>query len=598
MATPPVLQGQISQPVYLDSLNSDNDFLAAPQAEQMQYLMEDFLPKNDPEFAKAPAEEQQAYINEVVLPGLKVSKVGDSGFGQSLNQGVTPWQGIQNLGGSIVEGLGNFGQAVVNPGTYQQIGQNIGDAFNQEIQTRMAAPQDIPGAIEKGLMSTPLGLAPGALQGVKDLAQGVVSLPADIANAYQGKQVYQPAVQLPEISPELRQKYPVTSFVGEQVPYALPVGKAAQATKLGKLSQLGRAAAEGAAIGAVIDPREAGLKGRVSNAAMGASLPAALGAGGAIAGKALKRLDPINGFGTRMGTIHPDITKATGLKGDIVLEHGTVKYGRAHIEKATEKLRKMVQQGFVKPDGTADVDRFVKFVTDHVNEVIDEGDGKYMFVVHPESYTKVVKPVQKQGRKFNSVVTSYPNRPSNIRRGLEERGWKSVWKRRNPDNTQAGSLEAPVSGTPAKKTGQSVPGARSQTDYSQGSTSTQNVNPAKVPNRAIEPVQERAVFEKIQPEKQESGRSQQPQDIQNPGGAGEQSGVSERASKYTGSAETAQALKEKVQEFRGSQSDTKRMALAAQIHSMAQEVDRGVFTEALKDIPQDVINEIGKRLGC
>lgn len=240
----------------------DNDRGEVAQQYRTRYL--------DPELEKNNVQGQD---REEIL-GQFNQKYGVTPQAPQQPQAITPQQGLQNLFGSYQQGVNNFGNAVLNPQTYTGLAQQAGNAVQTELQNRMAPPKDLGDAVFKGFNSTPLALAPGALNSIRDLGQGALSLPADIVNAYEGKQVYQPAVQLPEVFNDIRSQYPVSSFIGEQLPFAVPFGEAAQAGKAGSLL---KSIGEGAAIGALNNPQGGGLPGRISNAAMGATVPAALG---------------------------------------------------------------------------------------------------------------------------------------------------------------------------------------------------------------------------------------------------------------------------------------------------------------------------------
>jgi hypothetical protein len=231
----------------------------------------------------------EQYQKEYIQPAFQKAKASPQAYEETVNQFKTDWgiiptpptpqvvnpqQGLQNLGDAFGQGVANFGQAALNPQTYTGLAQQAGNAIQTELQNRIAPPKDFGDAVFKGFNNTPLALMPGAVSGVRDLAQGALSLPADIGNAYQGQQAFKPAVQLPELFKDIRSQYPVSSFVGEQAPFAIPFGEAAQAGKAGGLL---KSIGEGAAIGALSNPQGGGLKGRISNAAMGATLPAALG---------------------------------------------------------------------------------------------------------------------------------------------------------------------------------------------------------------------------------------------------------------------------------------------------------------------------------
>lgn len=258
-------------------------------------------------------------------------------------QELTPQQGLQNLFNTYQQGVNNFGDAVLNPQTYAGLAQQAGNAAVTEFQNRIKPPENIQDAIFKGVNSTPLSFAPGAISAVRDLAQGALNLPADIANAYQGRVEYQPAVQLPEVFQDYRQQFPVTSFLGEQVPYAIPFGKAAQASKLGKLGEIGKAAAEGAAIGGILDSQGQGLQGRVNNALMGGALPAVLGgASGAVA----KFTKPKAQFTPKVSG------PSEGMQAWLKAQNAAEMAARAEQQALQEQLQRIGNTQKLTPEGT------------------------------------------------------------------------------------------------------------------------------------------------------------------------------------------------------------------------------------------------------
>lgn len=465
------IQGGIS---YSDYLQQNPTLAQEPSEIQAKVALEFFNKRMSaqPGFNEEPPEvKEQAYQQfraKYNVPDIKPARGALPQAPQPTavaDPGVNPIEGLKNIANTFGQGLAGFGQAAFNPQTYQQLGQDAGKAIQTELQTRSTPPQGLQGFIEKAVMGTPTGLLPGALQGARDLVQGGLSLPADLANAYQGQNVYEPAARLPEVLPELRKRYPVTSFIGEQVPYSIPLTRAAQATRA---PQFGRALAEGTGIGAVIDPRESGLQGRVTNAAFGSAIPTALG----VAGRALNRI------------------------------------------KVSPKER---------PIG--------------VSRIREKQNVQ-------EAQTK------QQNRRESATEGSEKQQPQTTPTG--EQREKAVVQQK------------PVGGTiPSRE------GAASD------------------------------LLQKTESKKQEGRRPEQAQDLEDRTGLGREGRDQGREPELQGAiTQEAKTLQEKVQDFRGSKLDSERMALATEIYSMAQEVDRGVFREALKDLPQEVINDLGKRVGC
>lgn len=241
--------------------------------------------QGDPEFA-ALSREDQAQVLEAVKPGfMKLdSKAQDDVIGhlttssqpmetqKPLQAGVTesvnPIQGISNVLGSVAKGVGGAIGGIINPSTYTNLAQMAGSALQTEAASRQAeSAGTLPDPNHYG-RPTALDLISG---GTRNLINGVASLPADIGNAYQGREAYKPLVDIQPSPREqfLRQNYPASLGLGDQLPYALPVGG------LGRGAGLGELATEGAAIGALQDSD--GLSGRVANAALGAATPVAAG---------------------------------------------------------------------------------------------------------------------------------------------------------------------------------------------------------------------------------------------------------------------------------------------------------------------------------
>lgn len=268
-AAPPEVQAQIANDFFGEKVAVQEGYLAATPEIQAQIKQDFFREYEIPNLEGGLSLEQDPIENELQTMAPNEAMPD-----------VSVQQGLQNLGSSFVSGIGDFAQAAINPETYQQMGQQAFDA----IQTEQQAPWTAQ-------LLQPYAMGLGAVQGVRDLGQGLLNLPADIANAYQGQQVYEPAVNLPNlmdvpVAGDLMQQLPASTFTGEQLPYMLPISRAAQATKLPGMA---RAMAEGAAIGATL-PSEEGLKGRFTQAAMGATAPAVLGTGGKLAGKAIKKV--------------------------------------------------------------------------------------------------------------------------------------------------------------------------------------------------------------------------------------------------------------------------------------------------------------------
>jgi hypothetical protein len=272
-------------------VKANPEFKALAPQDQADYLSKQVVPVVYPEFNNLPDEQKQSYMQKEVLPQfgvkLEVSPPQQNNI-QPLptTPHVSLQQGLGNVAGALWKGGSETVQALTQPQTWQTLGNNIKGSVLQEAKSRLSPPRSAEEFAQKTLMQQ-APLAPGAISGIRDLVQGALSLPAETANTYLGKQVYDPAIQLPEIAATIRKQYPVSAFAGEQVPYLIPVGQAAQA---GHAAQIAKAAAEGAAIGFINDPQGGGLEGRAGQALYGAALPTAAGVAGHVLGKGLKTI--------------------------------------------------------------------------------------------------------------------------------------------------------------------------------------------------------------------------------------------------------------------------------------------------------------------
>lgn len=253
--------------------------------------------KGDPKFA-ALSRDAQAEVLERVKPGFsKLSTEGqdaviqrlipqqDQPLQASATKSVSIPEGLGNLVGAAGNAIGNVAKAAVNPETYTNLAQNAGNAIGTEIQSMADPNQSIGERIINNLPGT--RLIPGAIEGVRGIANGVWNIAPDLVNAYQGQDVAKRQDLIPELPQPVQdymKKYPVSTFLGQQLPYALPITRGAQAGEAaGALNAIG----EGAALGAIQDNPN-GLQGRLENAAVGAALPAAAGLAGKVAGKVLQ----------------------------------------------------------------------------------------------------------------------------------------------------------------------------------------------------------------------------------------------------------------------------------------------------------------------
>lgn len=140
----------------------------------------------------------------------------------------------------------------------------------------------------------------GILRTGRNLAQGLSSLPADIANSYEGQNKYSALINLPQV-PENKAR-PFSSGYGENIDaFAIPIGNAAKAGKvlegaealstLQKVANASKPILTNAAIGGLIDPQGQGLQGRITNAGTGAAIGAGAELLGVGAGKVAKELE-------------------------------------------------------------------------------------------------------------------------------------------------------------------------------------------------------------------------------------------------------------------------------------------------------------------
>lgn len=258
---------------------------------------------DDPEFHALSLPEQSEALSGVDndFKGLDTAQQVEvlKGIGDSWKrkQGPTVSEGFGNLARAAGSGLNNVIQGI--PHVLPGIAQQVGNAWNTESQS---FNQDEP----KGYgMESQLGaFGSGAVQGLRGLGQGILSLPADIGNAYQGKKIYQPAVtlpQLPQPAQNLMTRYPLSAGLGS---FALPVGLPARVGATGNLGRLALGAAEGAALGGISENPD-GLQGRLGAAVQGAALSTVLGA----AGRMISKEKPV-----------PQPT----LQGRVIEEHGPV----------------------------------------------------------------------------------------------------------------------------------------------------------------------------------------------------------------------------------------------------------------------------------
>jgi len=211
--------------VQFADLRNDPAFVAAPQPEQVQYLMEDYLPKQDAAFAKASPQEKQQYINEVVLPQIRTSNVPIDTQHQD-RPGVM--QGLEN----VRQGLSNIDHA------FNDFAWNIpGQVFNAAKTEYASSARDFQNNLNNPLQSlNPLSgrsAAPlMALEGVRNFAQMPADLLAAGQNVYQGVNTNKPVYNLPSftdlpivghILKQQQQDYPVSDFIAQG---AIPAEKA------------------------------------------------------------------------------------------------------------------------------------------------------------------------------------------------------------------------------------------------------------------------------------------------------------------------------------------------------------------------------------
>jgi hypothetical protein len=225
----------------------------------------DQLDKEDtPETQESP-KTTRGFLDE--LDGNSDSQDDNAGSAQPTVQGqvqqnVEPAKGLLNVLKTIGEGIKNIPNAI--GGFAQQEGQNLqdlgGNLANQPAQT---------------IASMPGAVGYGAMQGVRDLAQGVTDIPFALANAYQGKEKYKNPIQLPDVGDikdiygvTLKDKYPgmgTAKTLGSFLPYMIPGAGAVEAgTKSATIPALLKSAGSGAGIGFAATPGN--LQNKVSGA--------------------------------------------------------------------------------------------------------------------------------------------------------------------------------------------------------------------------------------------------------------------------------------------------------------------------------------------
>jgi hypothetical protein len=203
---------------------------------------------------------------------------------------VTWQEGLSNIAEAAGQGLTDVGQGLVNPQTYTSLANQAGQNLMAESQHRIEDMQQRPlETLAKKAIGGPAGdVLPGAVEGLRKLAQGVYNFPGDVINAWNGQEVLERTEipQFPWIKEQV-ERYPVNGFIGEQLPYALPALRMARVGEAAKAKGIIDSALEAGTIGALIDPGKEGLRGRVANDAAAMGLTAA---GGTLAGGLTRRL--------------------------------------------------------------------------------------------------------------------------------------------------------------------------------------------------------------------------------------------------------------------------------------------------------------------
>lgn len=258
-------QAPLQAQAQFEDLRTDQAFMAAPPVEQIQYLMQDYLPKQDPEFAKAPEPERMQYIQEAVMPQLGIKPA--------------PIQGPERP--QVVEAPR---WADYNPMSAESILKDLGGSF----------------------LSNAAGAAKGLSFGHLDFTQ-----PAEDFSRGFGARYYNPDIAA--VGGELaggigsgaaleragmaglqgagRFLLPRTTQMAEAAGQAIPGGRQilqgiSQLQSKELLPTMARFGASGAAYGGLTKPEEG--ESRLGNAAIGGALGAALPVAGAAGKKVLR----------------------------------------------------------------------------------------------------------------------------------------------------------------------------------------------------------------------------------------------------------------------------------------------------------------------
>lgn len=367
---------------FQDVINQDPQAWEQETPEVKQQVAKAFFQKHfesTPDF-QGETPEVKSQISSAFTKKYNVSFDGGQPLKASVSGGPGVVAGLGNVLGAVGKGLGNAAKAAINPQTYTGLAGEVGNALQTEIQSNDArsnlAPADPQTALNNALPNIANRLtgqlpvngqapAPDALDliqaGGRQVINGITGIPADVANAYQGKPAFHNDWEIPESPREaaIRKKYPVSSFIGDQLPYAIPIAGE---------GNLLRTAAEGAGIGALQNGGD-GLAGRVANAAAGAAIPTALKtAGKALKGRLQFEAAPSLPSQAPVDIVHPENIQSqipgttaqtartvTASQAPIALEGRTSSQGTGISEFQEPNQLQGQQQRTASPSGEADL---------------------------------------------------------------------------------------------------------------------------------------------------------------------------------------------------------------------------------------------------
>lgn len=246
-----------------------------------------FLSKAFPSFGNLNGREKQAVLTKLSI-----------GARQKPEKEVTLLQGL----GNIANATGKALQAAPNAiGKFiKETPGNIAKAVQTESDTTRKT-LDKYGLLEGALRNyagTSIAAGTGAVKTLRDLLQGGLNIPSDLQNAYNNNTETVNPFQIPQVKPD--ETRPVSSFVGENAPFVVPLGGAIKSgvglralSGAEKALQIAKPIAVNTGIGALLDPQGQGLEGRITSGVTGGLLGAGgelLGVGASKVARGLKEL--------------------------------------------------------------------------------------------------------------------------------------------------------------------------------------------------------------------------------------------------------------------------------------------------------------------